>query len=124
MRLQCAYFLAQGVALDDPFLTHAAAAEFVRAAGQALLAHAHVLYAGPKYLRATVNALPETPAGLISSFDDLLRAPDPERAREIMVTVEQIVQAPLTPEATLGRFVADNELAWLWGAEGSAAPRS
>lgn len=120
MRLQCMYFLAQGVALDDPFLAHAAATEFVRAAGQALLAHARVLYAGPKYLRAAVNALPETPADLVPSFDALLRTPDPERGKEIMMTVEQIIQAPLTPEETLGRFVADNELAWLWAAGGDA----
>jgi hypothetical protein len=123
MRLQCMYFLVQGVALEDPFLTHAAATEFVRAAGQAMLAHAHVLYAGPKYLRSAVQALPETPADLVPAFDELLRTPDPDRAQEIMMSVEQIIRAPLSAEATLGRFVADNELAWLWAA-GSDAHRA
>lgn len=114
MRLQGVYFLGQGRTLADPFLAHAAAVEFVRAAGQALLAHARVLYAGPKYLRSTVRRLPGLPADLPAAFDGLLGDPDPDRAREILVAVEQIVQAPLSPEATLGRFVADNELSWLW----------
>jgi predicted nucleotidyltransferase len=116
MRLHGGYFLTQGVQLADPLLAHAAAAEFVRAAGQALLAHAHVLYAGPKYLRSALNSLPHMPDTLISGLERLVREPDPQHALDIMIAVESLVAAPLTPEATLGRFVADNELAWLWSA--------
>jgi hypothetical protein len=114
MRLYGGYFLTQGVQLADPLLTHASAADFVSAAGRALLAHAHVLFAGPKYLRSAVNSLAHVPHTLIPACEQLLSEPDPQRALEIMTTVETIVRAPLTPESTLGRFVADNELAWLW----------
>lgn len=114
MRLQAGYFLPQGAALADPFLLRWAGVHLVTAASRALLAQHRVLYRGPKYLRASVHALPDLPQGLAARLDELLEHPDPDLGFEVLVAVERHVRSPLGQDETLSRFVGDDELAWLW----------
>lgn len=114
MRLYAGYFLPQGAQLDDPFLLRWSALHFVTAASRALLAHNRVIFKGPKYLRSTVRGLADLPDGLTDMFDELLEHPAPELGMQALAAVEQTIASPLPPDQTLSRFVADNELAWLW----------
>ena len=116
MRLYSAYFVPQGAALGDRYLLTWAALHQATAAGRALLAHHRTLFQGPKYLRSTVAALPDVTEETLRLFDRLVREPTVEASTELLVAVETIVRAPLAPERTLGRYVADTELAWLWRA--------
>jgi len=114
MRLYGGYFLPQGAQLDDVYLTRWAAVHLVNSASRALLAHHRVLFAGPKYLRKTVRALPSTPDGFADLADRTLESPTPELGTRLLDSVEEFHAWPVTPDETLSRFVADNELAWLW----------
>ena len=119
-RLYGGYFLPQGVAHGNVLLTHWAAAGFVTAIGRALLADARVLFAGPKYLRRALQDLPHIPEPLIVSCEEFLTRPDPAQAIDIMTTTENLLGSALPAERTLGRFIADVELAWLWSAPSQA----
>lgn len=114
MRLYSAYFVPQGAALDDRYLLTWAALHQATSAGRALLAHHHVLFQGPKYLRSTISALPDVTDQTVRLFDRLVQEPDVATSTELLIAVETLVRAPLPPERTLGRYVADTELAWLW----------
>jgi len=112
-RLYGSYFLRQGIALGDAFLTSTATSQFVQAIGRALLATNRIFYAGPKYLFSSLCQV-EGGESLVRELEALLRIPSVDRATSIMTTVEPIVRANLAPEATLSRFIEDHELAWLW----------
>ena len=113
-RLYGGYFLAQGAQLEDPYLTRWAAVHLVNAACRALLAHHHVLFAGPKYLRKTVRSLQSIPEGFAELADRVLETPTPALGAELLESLERFHAWPVTPDEKLSRFVADNELAWLW----------
>lgn len=120
-RLYGGYFLPQGAQLDDPYLTRWAVVHLVNAASRALLAHHRVLFAGPKYLRKTVRALPSIPDGFAELADQVLETPTPALGAQLLESLERFHAWPVAPDETLSRFVADNELAWLWR---EAAPES
>jgi hypothetical protein len=112
-RLYGAYFLPQGEMNQDPMLTYYAAVYLAFAAGRALLALNRVLFQGPKYLKTAVAARPRAPEGFVDLMAALLAEPSSERASDLALSLEAFHQWPLTIEATLSRFVSDNELAWL-----------
>ena len=114
MRLYSAYFVPQGAALGDRYLLTWAALHQATSAGRALLAHHHVLFQGPKYLRSAVAALSGVTDETVRSFDRLVQEPGVGVSTELLIAVESLVRAPLPPDQTLGRYVADTELAWLW----------
>lgn len=112
-RLYGAYFLHQGVTLENAFLTSTAASRFAEAVGRAVLARNRVFYAGPKYLFSSLRQI-EGGEPLVRELEALLRLPSVDHATSIMTTVEPLIRANLAPEATLSRFIEDHELAWLW----------
>lgn len=114
MRLYSAYFVPQASALGDQYLLSWAGLHQATSAGRALLAHEHVLFQGPKYLRSAIAALAEVTDTTLQLFDRLVREPTIETSTALLVAVESLVQSPLPPEHTLGRYVADTELAWFW----------
>ena len=113
MRLYGGYFLRQGHQLGNELLLRWAAIHLLTSAGRALLAHAHVLYPGAKYLSGLLAALPDLPAGYQEISQRLLEAPDPASGRALMDLVEAHATWPITPAQTLSRFVRENELTWL-----------
>lgn len=112
-RLFGGYFLPQGLQLRDTFLISAASSKFAEAIGRAVLAKNKRLFAGIKYLSATLREL-GMDAQLVTPLEAFLREPTVEGAIDIMTTIEPMLATPLEPEASLGRFVADHELEWLW----------
>lgn len=113
MRLYGGYFLRQGAQLGDELLLRWAAIHLLTSAGRALLAHAHVLFPGAKYLSGLLASLPDLPAGYLELSHQLLVSPTPELGRSLMDLVETHADWPITQEETLSRFVRDNELTWL-----------
>jgi predicted nucleotidyltransferase len=114
-RLYGGYFLGQSEQLGDPLLRYVSATQFAMAVGRAVLAKHRVLFAGPKYLQRSLHAI-EGARIVARELEAFLEQPTSERAASIMTTVEPLLAAPLTPEATLSRYVEDHELAWLWNA--------
>lgn len=112
-RLYGAYFLPQGEMKQDPMLTHYAAVHLAFAAGRALLALNRVLFQGPKYLMSAVGQLPRAPEGFTDLMAVLLAEPSSDRASDLALALEGFHSWPLAVDATLSRFVSDNELAWL-----------
>lgn len=114
-RIYGGYFLPQAAASQDAYLLHWAAVHLVGSACRALLAHAHVTFAGAKYLRLSVGRLEGLPDGFLQLTDRLLDEPTPELGIEVMRRVEGVVRAPLGMSETIGQFVVDNELSWWTG---------
>lgn len=117
-RLFGGYFLPQGLQLRDAFLISAASSKFAEAVGRAVLAKNRRLFAGIKYVSATLRELGMEDQ-LLVPLEVFLREPTVEGAIAIMTTIEPILATPLEPEASLGRFVADHEFEWLWKATSS-----
>ena len=113
MRLYGGYFLGQGQKLGDEYLLRWAALHTVSSAGRALLARAHVLFPGNKYLSHLVAALPDLPRGYAQLAEELLVAPTAEIGSTFLALMEAHHDWPLAREQTLSRFVRENELAWL-----------
>lgn len=107
------YFLPQGPRLRDTFLVSAATSKSAESVGRAVLAKNQRLFAGIKYLPSTLREL-GMEAQLVAPIEVFLREPSVDGAVDIMTTVEPGLAAPLTPEASLGRFIADHELEGLW----------
>jgi len=114
VRLYGGYFLGQGEKLQDPYLLHWAAVHLANASGRAILASARVLFRGPKYLLGMLAELPEVPPTLVGELRELLTRPSAETGAAVMSTVEAVLGERIGREQTLSRFVADNELGWLW----------
>lgn len=109
------YLLPQGFQLNDAILIGAASSRFAEAIGRAVLAKHKRFFAGVKYLSGTLRELGfETQ--LVAPLQAFLREPSVEQAIAIMTYIEPILAARLSPEESLGRFVADHELEWLWNA--------
>jgi predicted nucleotidyltransferase len=115
LRLYVRYFLLQGEAHDNTYLRFWAAVHAVNAGGRALLALNRTLFQGPKYLEKTVPALPRVPAGYAELAAALLREPTAEHGGAYADAIEGLHDWGLPRDATLSRFVRDNELAWLTG---------
>ncbi|NYJ05983.1 nucleotidyltransferase domain-containing protein [Petropleomorpha daqingensis] len=116
LRLYVRYFLLQGEAHDNTYLRSWAAVHAVNAGGRALLALNRTLFQGPKYLEETVPGLPRVPAGYAELAAALLREPTAAHGRAYAEAIEGLHDWDLDRDATLSRFVRDNELAWLTGA--------
>jgi predicted nucleotidyltransferase len=111
-RLHGGYFFEQGVAHGDPMLTAHAAVHLAFAAARALLADAHVLFAGPKYLRDAVAALPSIPRTFTDDLTELVTRQTTDAARRVLAELESRLGERLEADATLTTFIRDNELAW------------
>ncbi|TWD84688.1 nucleotidyltransferase-like protein [Kribbella amoyensis] len=113
VRLQAGYFAKQAFASGEEYLLRHAVLHAVSAAGRALLAYNRVLFQGHKYLFPTLAGLDELPDGFVDQARTVLADPTPERLEDLVQSVEAFHEWPLTQEATLSRYVSDNELAWL-----------
>jgi len=114
VRLHGGYFLNQGYQLSNQYLLQHAVVHLVGAGGRALLALNHRLFQGEKYLERLVSELDRKPAGYEAAAAELLRDPNPATAKAYMTLLEEFHEWPLSPEATVSRFVLDAELAWLF----------
>jgi len=112
VRLHAGYFLREGIKRSDPLLIANAALHTVAAADRALLALNRRLFAGPKYLRSAVDALPIRPEGWTALTDHLLAEPGPEAADALVAALNGIHDWGVDDDLALSRFVVDNELAW------------
>jgi predicted nucleotidyltransferase len=112
VRLHADYFLREGIKRNDPLLLANAALHTVVAADRALLALNRRLFAGPKYLRSAVDALPIRPEGWTALADRLLAEPGPETADALVAALDGIHDWGVDGDLALSRFVLDNELAW------------
>lgn len=112
VRLHADYFLREGIKRNDPLLLANAALHTVVAADRALLALNRRLFAGPKYLRSSVEALPIRPEGWTALADQLLAEPTRETADALMAALDGIHDWGVDDDRALSRFVLDNELAW------------
>jgi predicted nucleotidyltransferase len=112
VRLQAGYFAKQAFASGEEYLLRHATLHTVSAAGRALLAFNRTLFQGHKYLFPTLAGLENTPDGFLDQARAVLADPTPERLDELVKTVEDFHDWPLTREAALSRYVSDNELAW------------
>jgi len=115
LRLYADYFLRQGEAHGNAYLRTWAAVHAVGAGGRALLALNRTLFQGPKYLEKTVAGLPRVPAGYAGLATALLREPTAANGGAYAAAIEALNDWGVTRDATLSRFVRDNELAWLTG---------
>ena len=113
VRLQAGYFAKQAFASGEEYLLRHATLHTVSAAGRALLAFNRTLFQGHKYLFPTLAGLEKTPDGFLDQARAVLADPTPERLDVLVKTVEDFHDWPLTRDATLSRYVSDNELAWL-----------
>jgi len=113
MRLYGGYFLKQGDQLGDEYLLRWAAVHALSSAGRALLARAHVLFPGNKYLSGLLAGLPDLPEGYLALAERLLVAPTAEAGRALLELVENHHDWPIARAQTLSRFVRENELSWL-----------
>jgi predicted nucleotidyltransferase len=111
-RLHGGYFLVQGVERGDPLLAAHAAVHLATSAARALLALNRVRFAGPKYLAAAVRALPRKPDGFDDALLEVVQRPSVDAGRRVLDLLEGAAEWPLPREASLSRFVLDNELAW------------
>jgi hypothetical protein len=112
VRLQAGYFAKQAFASGEEYLLRHAILHTVSAAARALLAFNRTLFQGHKYLFPTLAELDNTPYGFLDQARAVLADPTPERLDALVETVEDFHDWPLTREATLSRYVSDNELAW------------
>ena len=113
-RLHGRYFLSQGHALGNRFLTQHAAVHLVASGGRALLALNHVLFQGPKYLEELVARAPRKPDGYAEAAASVLSNPTPQTGSAYLELLEEFHDWPYDFDRTLSRFVLDNELAWLF----------
>ena len=111
-RLHGGYFLRQAVERGDPLLAASAAVHLATSSARALLALNHVLYAGPKYLRAAVAALERKPAGFDDALLAVVQRASIEAGDHLLGLLEGAADWPLDADESLSRFVLDNELAW------------
>jgi predicted nucleotidyltransferase len=111
-RLHGEYFLPQGLDHGDPLLVAHAALHLATAAARALLAVNHVPFAGPKYLLQAVATLATKPPGFDDALIELVTSPSAESGAAVLGRLEEAAGAALPHDATLSRFVLDNELAW------------
>jgi predicted nucleotidyltransferase len=112
VRVHADYFLREGIKRNDPLLLANAALHTVVAADRALLALNRRLFAGPKYLRSAVDALPVRPAEWTALADRVLTDPSPKTADALVAALESIHDWGVDDALALSRFVLDNELAW------------
>lgn len=115
LRLYVRYFLPQGEAHANTYLRSWAAVHAVNAGGRALLALNRTLFQGPKYLEKTVPGLPCVPENYPELAAALLREPTAANGQAYAAAVEAQHDWGLPHDATLSRFVRDNELGWLTG---------
>lgn len=114
-RLQVDYFAPHAIAVGDTFLLHHAAVHAVSGASRAMLARHKTLFVSNKYVTSTVPNLPNTPPEWKAVSEALLAAPTSETFRAFKELVEGAAEWTLPHDGTGGRFIADNELAWLTG---------
>ncbi len=114
-RLHGGYFLNQAYQLSNQYLLQHAVVHLVGAGGRSLLALNHVLFQGQKYLERLVSDLSHKPVGYEAAAAHVLRDPSPATANAYLSLLEDLYDWPPSSEATLSRFVLDNELAWLFG---------
>lgn len=107
------YFLVQAEKLDNALLLHHAAVHLAFAIGRARLAQRRILFAGPKYLESRLIAAGE--GALVGRLQRFLAAPTADDGAALLAAFESSVSWPVSEEASLSRFVNDNELAWLTG---------
>jgi predicted nucleotidyltransferase len=115
LRLQAWYFAPHAIAVGDPFLLHHAAVHAVSGAARALLARHRTLFVSNKYVSSTLPTLPGGPADWTTLSTALLDAPSAESFEAFQAMVEGAADWTLAPDDSGGRYVTDNELAWLTG---------
>ncbi len=105
--LHAGYFLPHGRDHSDRLLTAHAALHAALAAGRVALARAEVLFRGPKYLDEQLRA-----AGRADVADAAIALLD-ERSAPAAIELGRTIDADLSiDDATLSRFIIDNEWAW------------
>lgn len=114
VRLHGGYFLRQAAERGDAFLLHHAATHMALAAARAAFANARVLLQGPKYVTATLSAVP-TPDGFVDAWDAAVRNPGIETAETLLAQVDRWLGGGMDGDEALSTFIRDNELAWLRG---------
>lgn len=113
VRLQAGYFAKQAFDSGEEYLLRHATLHAVSAAGRALLAFNRTLFQGHKYLFPTLAGLEKLPDGFLDQARAVLTDPTPENLGALVETLEDFHDWPLSRDATLSRYVSDNELAWL-----------
>jgi predicted nucleotidyltransferase len=114
-RLQVEYFAPHAIAVGDTFLLHHAAVHAVSGASRAMLARNRTLFVSNKYVTSTLPTLAGTPVGWAEASSALLSSPTAETFAAFQRLVEGAADWTLPHDGTGGRFIADNELAWLTG---------
>ena len=114
-RLQVEYFAPHAIAVGDTFLLHHSAVHAVSGAARALLARHRKLFMSNKYVSSTMPTLPGVPTEWTSLSTALLESPGTETFAAFRDMVEGAAPWTLPTDGTGGRFIADNELAWLTG---------
>ena len=114
-RLQVGYFAPHAIAVGDPFLLHHAAVHAVSGAARALLARNRTLFVSNKYVSSMLPTLPGVPAEWTALSTALLESPSTEPSPHSRPWSKAPPTGRWPPDDTGGRFIADNELAWLTG---------
>lgn len=112
VRLHADYFLSGAERDGDALLARSASTHALLAAHRALLAQAHRLYRGPKYLGADVASLPARPADWDDIVAELLARPTASAGRRLIDALDAHLDIPLDDAGALSTFVIDNEFAW------------
>lgn len=107
--LQGSYFLPDAVRRGDVFGAQWATGHLRFAAARAVLASRRVLFAGPKYLTATLEAL-ELPNGMLAAWHAAAE-PDPTMAKALLDVLSTEFGTP-TVDDRLSRYILDHEWAW------------
>lgn len=105
--LHSGYFLPRGRYHGDRLLTAHAALHAALAAGRVALARTEVLFRGPKYLDEQLRV-----AGRAAVADAALALLDEPSAAAAAGLARTIDADPGIDDATLSRFIIDNEWAW------------
>lgn len=106
------YFLAQAEERGLGMLRRHASVHFAWALGRALLARNRVLYRGPKYLETQLAGLEDAPPDIAARLAAFVEDPTAVAARDLRRELFAMGGWPIAADATLARFVEDNELAW------------
>ena len=113
--LYAGYFLRQAVERGDDFLLRHASVHACLAAGRLALAKNRRLFRGQKYLQTDLACLTDTPDGYLECWSRLLSQPSTPAGEALLAMTDAWLGDRPTLDQTLGRFITDNELAWLTG---------
>jgi hypothetical protein len=106
------FFLRTAQSRNDSWLASHAAAKLTYFAYRAVLAHHRVLFATPKRLLESYDAISDRPKDLSAALERLRIGPTPDHGDQAVEIVRQHLNLPDEPLRCLAEFIHDTEMSW------------